>query len=87
MLSSVSGGVRGSKGESLYIESVPPIISPIPSSSYVVIFLALRLTFRVGNLKSEVWGLPSQLIPLHLKPGTTVETAVLMADPVLWLHI
>lgn len=44
---------------------------------------ALKLTFGVG----EVWELPSQLIHLHLKPGTAVETALLRADPVLWLHM
>lgn len=36
---------------------------------------------------SEVWEWPSQLSHLHPKPGTAVETAVLMAGPVLWLHM
>lgn len=78
--------LRKSEGPAKGTETVSSITRPILSSSDVI-SLALRLTFGVGNLMSEVWELPSQLVHLHLKPGTTVETAVLMADPVLWLHL
>ncbi|XP_008937465.1 PREDICTED: zinc finger protein 407-like [Merops nubicus] len=48
----------------------PPMTSPSPSFSEVFGPLALRLTFRVGNLMSEAWELPLSLTHLRLMPCT-----------------